>query len=133
MGFVPGLVRDVTPEGEPLHRTDLIVHAFDGYLLGLFHVNVLHNCAHLLFGILGVTAAGSYRLSLWYARAVAVSYGLLTVMGLIPHLNTMFGLMPLHGHDVWLHAAIAAAAAYFGFAWYRTHGETPTAVRADGM
>ena len=36
--------------------------------------------------------------------------------GLIPGLNTMFGLMPIHGNDVWLHALIAIAAAYFGFA-----------------
>ena len=41
---------------------------------------------------------------------------LLTVMGLIPGLNTTFGLIPIHGNDVWLHALIAIAAAYFGFA-----------------
>jgi hypothetical protein len=36
-------------------------------------------------------------------------------MGLIPALSTMFGLMPIFGHTVWLHAATAAAAAYFGY------------------
>ena len=36
-------------------------------------------------------------------------------MGLIPVLNTTFGLVPLFGHDVWLHAGTAALAAYFGF------------------
>jgi hypothetical protein len=35
---------------------------------------------------------------------VAVVYGILTVMGLIPALDTTFGLIPLYGHDVWLHA-----------------------------
>ena len=49
-------------------------------------------------------------------RAVAVIYALLAVMGLIPGLNTTFGLVPIYGHDVWLHALLAIVAAYFGFA-----------------
>jgi hypothetical protein len=55
-----------------------------------------------------------------YARSVAIIYALFTVMGLIPNLNTVFGLVPLHGNDVWLHALLAAVAAYFGFVH---HGE----------
>ena len=51
-----------------------------------------------------------------YARGLAVFYGLLAVMGLIPGLNTTLGLIPVFGHDVWLHALTAAAAAYFGWA-----------------
>jgi hypothetical protein len=27
----------------------------------------------------------------------------------------MFGVIPLFGHDIWLHAGTAALAAYFGF------------------
>ena len=30
-------------------------------------------------------------------------------------LNTMFGLCPIEGHDVWLHLVLAGVAAYFGF------------------
>ena len=45
-----------------------------------------------------------------------MSYGLLTVMGLIPGLSTTFGLVPIYGADVALHAVIAAVSAYFGFA-----------------
>jgi hypothetical protein len=30
-------------------------------------------------------------------------------------MSTLFGMLPMHGHDVWLHAATAAAAAYFGW------------------
>jgi hypothetical protein len=36
-------------------------------------------------------------------------------MGLIPALNTLFGLAPIHGHDVWLHGGTAIIAAYFGW------------------
>jgi hypothetical protein len=50
-----------------------------------------------------------------YFQLVAVSYALLTVMGLIPATQTTFGLVPIWGHDVWLHAALAAGATYFGY------------------
>jgi hypothetical protein len=46
---------------------------------------------------------------------VAVIYALLTVMGLVPALYTTFGLIPLYGNDVWLHAVLALVAAYFGW------------------
>ena len=36
-------------------------------------------------------------------------------MGLIPGLNTTFGLIPIFGNDVWLHALTALIAAYFGW------------------
>ena len=111
MGFIPGLLMHPPHAGDhPMH-----VHAFDGYLLGLFHVNVWHNIAHVLFGILGVVATNSTGHARGYAVLVAVAYAGLAVMGLIPGLNTLFGTFPLHGHDVWLHLLIAGAAAYFGF------------------
>jgi hypothetical protein len=42
-------------------------------------------------------------------------YAVLAVAGLIPGINTVLGLIPVHGNDVWLHALLAAVAAYFGF------------------
>jgi hypothetical protein len=113
MGFIPALL--MQPAG--MHEHDLTVTGpGHGYLLGLFHVNVLHNIVHLLFGVWGIFAYASFDASRIYARVVAISYALLTIMGLIPALNTVFGLVPIHGHDVWLHAVIALAAAYFGWA-----------------
>ncbi len=41
-------------------------------------------------------------------------HALLTVFGFIPGLNTLVGLVPLHGNDIWLHAVLAAIAGYFG-------------------
>jgi hypothetical protein len=85
--------------------------------LGLFPVNILHNIVHIVFGVWGlVVARGSADALRTYARAVAIVYALLTVLGLIPATNTTFGLVPIYGHDVWLHAALAVIAAYFGFA-----------------
>ena len=82
-------------------------------------MNALHSAVHVLFGIMGIAMSRTYDAARAYARIVAVAYGLLTVMGLIPALNTVFGLIPIHGHDVWLHALIAIVAAYFGFAGRR--------------
>ena len=113
LGFVPPLLTP-PPTGAAGH--ELHVRQFDGYLLGLFHVNVLHSAVHVLFGILGIAMSRTYSAARGYCRFVAVAYGLLAVMGLIPQLNTVFGLIPIHGHDVWLHAAIALVSAYFGFA-----------------
>ena len=58
-----------------------------------------------------------------YARTVAVIYGVLTVLGLIPATSTTFGLVPIYGNDVWLHAGLAIVAAYFGFVRARPAGE----------
>ena len=86
-----------------------------GYLLGLFPVNILHSAVHIAIGIWGLAAARSMTGAKVYGRSLAILYGVLAVMGLIPGMNTLFGLLPLHGHDVWLHAATAAVAAYFGW------------------
>ena len=77
---------------------------------------------------MGLGAYRSFSGARLYARATAIVYGLLTIMGLIPGLNTVFGLLPLHGHDVWLHALLAIIAAYFGFARPR---EVETGERVD--
>jgi hypothetical protein len=110
-GFVPGMSHSV-----PLTAPALVVSQGYGLVLGLFPVNVLHNVVHLLFGALGVMAYLDMFAPVTYARVVAVAYALLTVMGLVPGLNTTFGLVPIYGADVALHAVIAAAAAYYGFA-----------------
>ena len=107
-GFVPGI-------SPPHNHPGLNVNAGSALAMGLFPVNVLHNIVHLLFGVWGLIAARSMGAARLYARAVAVIYGALTVMGLIPLTNTTFGLVPIYGNDVWLHALLAAVAAYFGF------------------
>lgn len=111
MGFIPGMVTGI-------HAQDpaLAVDAGYGYLLGLFPINVLHNIVHLVVGGLGIAAYRSFDNARMYARGLAIFYGLLAVMGLIPGLNTTLGLIPIFGHDIWLHALTAAVAVYFGWA-----------------
>ena len=120
-GFIPDLL---SPHDSVEHS--LAIERGAGTLFGLFPVNVLHNLVHLAFGVWGLGAYRSASLAVTYARVVAVVYAIFTVMGLIPGLDTTFGLVPLHGNDIWLHAVLAAGAAYFGFV---RHGEPGAANR----
>ena len=119
-GFIPGLWH-----AAPDHYPPLAVDSFYGDALGLFPVNILHNIVHLLFGVWGLLAYKSHSAAKGYAKAVAIAYGLLIVLGLLPATNTMFGLVPIFGNDVWLHAILALPAAYFGF----VHKDSVTADR----
>lgn len=92
-------------------------------LLGVFPVNPVHNIVHLGFGLWGLAASRSGSGALLYARGVAIVYAILAVAGLIPNLDTMFGLVPLYGNDFWLHSALAIVAAYFG--WVNRGPATP--------
>ena len=109
-GFIPGMLHPV-PAGAP----PLTVPMGYGLVMGLLPVNVLHNLVHVLFGILGIVAYGGLFAPRVYAQIVAIAYGLLVILGLLPATNTLFGLVPIYGYDVWLHLVLGAAAAYFGF------------------
>jgi Domain of unknown function (DUF4383) len=50
-----------------------------------------------------------------YFRVVAAVYALLTLLGLLEPTRTAFGLVPIYGNDVWLHALLALVGAYFGW------------------
>jgi hypothetical protein len=111
------------PSGAP----PLIVEHGHGLALGLFPVNTVHNVVHLLFGIMGIAAARGALLSARdYFRVVAIAYALLVVLGMIPATQTTFGLIPIWGNDVWLHALLGGGAAYFGF----VAAAVPRSVRA---
>jgi hypothetical protein len=112
MGFIPGFVR------EPMMASEAVgLGVGNGYgnLMGLFPINILHNVVHIVVGLSGIFASMALDGSRVYSRALAVFYGLLAIMGLIPVANTTFGLIPIFGNDVWLHALTAAIAFYFGF------------------
>jgi uncharacterized membrane protein len=112
-GFIPGLT--VMGGMNMDADTQVKMTSLFGYELKLFPVNVLHDVVHILFGIWGLLAARSLGGARAYFRGVAIIYAVLTVMGFIPPLNTTFGLIPLYGNDIWLHALLAIVAAYFGW------------------
>jgi hypothetical protein len=110
LGFFPGLV--TTP---PAEAPSMVMRSGYGYLLGLFPVNVLHNLVHVAIGIWALSAYRSLSGSVIFSRRLMSIYAVLTVMGLFPLLDTMFGLLPIFGHNVWLHAVTAVIAGYFGY------------------
>jgi len=117
LGFIPALVAP-PPMNAPAMSTEY------GLLLGLFPVNFLHNIVHLGTGVWALFAYKDVANARLFNQTLAVAYGILTIMGLIPVLNTTFGFIPLFGHDIWLHALIAIGAAYFGFrSFARTESE----------
>jgi hypothetical protein len=107
-GFIPALLQP--PQGGAMAPG---MHHM--LLLGMFPVNPVHNIVHLLFGLWGLAASRAGGQALMYARGVAIIYAVLTVAGLIPRLDDLFGLCPLYGNNIWLHAALAVVAAYFGW------------------
>jgi hypothetical protein len=131
MGFVPQFLQ--SPE---LSDPSLAVDHNYGRLLGVFPVNVLHNIVHLILGVWALAASRRFESAQVYCKAAAWIYGVMAVMGLIPGLNTMFGLIPIHSHDVWLHAGLAALLAYLGFYYAKlpaAHGQSHTGAIAKGF
>lgn len=110
LGLIPAML--VPPPADAPPTTFAVMY---GYLLGLFPVNIVHTLVHLFIGIWGLAAARNRTSPVTFARSLAVMYGVLAVMGILPLTNTVFGMIPIHSHDVWLHGVTAAIAAYFGW------------------
>lgn len=111
LGLIPAMLTPPPADAPPTTFTLLY-----GYLLGLFPVNLVHTLVHLVIGAWGLSAWAGRSSPLTFARGLAVFYGALAIMGMLPVLNTVFGMIPIHSHDVWLHGFTAVIAGYFG--WY---------------
>lgn len=86
-----------------------------GYIFGLFPTNYFHNAIGILVGIWGIAAFTSLTGSLVFNRIFAIVYAAGAILGLIPATNTLFGITPLFGNNIWLNAIVAAIAFYYGF------------------
>jgi hypothetical protein len=109
--LLPSLVQPAVSMSEP----GSVTLGNYGYLFGLLPVNTAESIFYLTFGLFGVAAAAALDSSRLYAGLFAVVFGSLTLLGLIPVANTVFGLFPIYGNDVVLHGALALVAIYFGF------------------
>ncbi len=111
LGFIPLFMSSPHPNAVP----GLFADGGYGLLLGLFPVNWIHNLVHLGVGIAGLSSDRRVSEARGFARGLTWLYGILAVMGVIPPLSMAFGLIPLHGWNVWLHGGTAAFAAYYGY------------------
>ena len=116
LGFFPSFVEPFPVIPEIMLQVGTGTTLGFGYLLGIFPTTVVTNIFNLIIGIVGIVSyLGSEPVSRLFADTLAVWFFLLSILGLIPIANSIFGLMPIYGNDVWLHLATALPAAYFGF------------------
>jgi hypothetical protein len=96
LGFIPGITEDAPGSfaGEDS----------DGSLLGVFQTSILHNLAHLAFGV-GILAARKHATALTYLLVGGVAYLGLFLLGLLGAMDWL----PADDTDDWLHLALAAA------------------------
>ena len=99
LGFVPGITSN-------------------GMLLGIFHVDAIHNIVHLLSGAValyvGMTSASASKT---YFQVFGVVYALVAILGFVDYgSDKLIGLMAINPADTYLHVVIALVALYLGFA-----------------
>jgi hypothetical protein len=94
-------------------------------LLGLFPVNALHNCVHILIGVWGLVASRTPAGALTFARIAGAIYVVLAALGLL--VPTAFGLIPIGGNDVWLHGLLGLALLGTALSYARKSTATTTA------
>ena len=99
LGFIPGITTD------------------DGMLLGIFHVNALHNVIHLVTGAAAIYCGmQSGSAARTFFQVFGVVYALVAVLGFVYGDDAILGLVASNMADTWLHVVIAAASLFFGFA-----------------
>jgi Domain of unknown function (DUF4383) len=113
LGFFPSFVSQSVEM--PDYVDAIGVQSGFGHLFGLFPINSAHNMLHIFVGGIGILASIALDSARYYSGLLATFYGLLTVVGLIPVANTLFGLIPIYGNNVVLHGITAALGVYFGF------------------
>lgn len=95
LGFVPGVTNDMM-------------------LLGIFHVDMLHNIIHIVTGLAALAAAWGMYSSRLYFQVFGVVYALVAVLGFVGGDNVL-GILMVNMADNLLHVLIAAVALYAGF------------------
>ena len=101
LGFIPGITvnyNDMKFAGEES----------DAELLGLFQVSILHNIAHLLFGV-GILASRRHRSALQYLLVAGIAYAGLLVYGLLVGEKSGANFIPTNNGDDVLHGLLALA------------------------
>lgn len=86
------------------------------HLLGIFHVNALHNIIHLASGIVALLVGfkGDYASKLYF-QVFGVVYALVAVLGFVYGDQPILGLVTSNLADTLLHVVIAVAALTLGF------------------
>jgi hypothetical protein len=100
LGFIPG----VTTEYDGMTFAG---HESTAMLLGIFHVSILHNIVHLLFGIVGLALARTVSGATNYLIGGGIVYAVLWLYGLVIDHDSMANFVPVNTADNWLHLILA--------------------------
>ncbi|GAA3462617.1 DUF4383 domain-containing protein [Saccharothrix longispora] len=109
LGFVPGITAHL----------DRIAFAGPGsgaHLLGVFHVSVLHNLVHLLFGAVGLLLSRTAPGARGFLIGGGAVYLVLWVYGLVVDKGSAANFVPLNAADDWLHLGLGAGMVALGLA-----------------
>ena len=100
----------------------------NNHLLGVFHIDTLHNFIHLGSGLAALTCGFlSVRAARLYFQIFGVIYALVAALGLAYMDNDILGVLANNMADVLLHVVIAGSALAFGFGSFgqKTDAATP--------
>ena len=100
LGFIPGVTTDYD-------GMTFAGHESTAMLLGDFHVSILHNIVHLLFGIVGFLMARTVSGATTYLIGGGVVYLLLWLYGIVIDHDSAANFVPVNGADNWLHLFLA--------------------------
>jgi len=93
LGFIPGITEDAPGSFSGENS--------EGSLLGVFQTSVLHNLAHLAFGI-GILAARKHAWALKFLLISGIAYIGLFLVGILGEMDWL----PADDTDDWLHLAL---------------------------
>ncbi len=120
LGFVPGVTTNV-------EDMQFAGHESNSELLGIFHVSVLHNLVHLLFGLLGLVLARTASGAKWFLIGGGLTYAVVAIYGFVIDKTSDANFLPLNDADDWLHTVLALGMIGLGVALGRKVDDTRTA------
>lgn len=91
-----------------------------GFLLGIFHVNLEHNLVHIITGVISFICGlvGQHASRLFF-QLFGIIYGIVGLLGFYYVDRPIFGMIANNIPDAILHIAISAFALYLGFGYHR--------------
>lgn len=95
-----------------------------GLFLNALPMNIVNKLLLIAFGIAGIAVAQprfAVETNVRYAKTVFYFMGILAVLGMFRHTNTLFGILPLMRGEIAAHGIFALLGAYFSY----KHGELP--------